>query len=114
FEIVGVVEDIRGINLQSQPGPMVYVPYWQRLRSSASLVVRTAMPPLAIASSVRSAIWQVDNQIPVAHVRTMEEVIAGSVAQRRFQLGLVLLFAISALALAGVGIYGVTAESMTR
>jgi hypothetical protein len=100
FEIVGVVADIRGINLQSQPGLMVYVPYWQRLRSSASLVVRTAMPPPVMASSVRSAIWQVDDQVPVAHVQTMEQLIAGSVAHRRFQLSLVLLFAISALALA--------------
>jgi predicted permease len=112
FEIVGVVADVRAISLQQKPGPMVYVPYWERLRSWASIVVRTNLNPSSVASAVRSAIWQVDDQVPVAHVKTMEQLIEGSVAQRRFQLGLVLLFALSALLLASIGIYGVVAESV--
>jgi hypothetical protein len=63
FEIVGVVADIRGISLTKQPGPMVYVPYWQRLRTRASIVVRTPVPPSTMAGAVRGAIWQVDDQV---------------------------------------------------
>lgn len=112
FEIVGVIADVRAISLQQKPGPMVYVPYWERLRPWASIVVRTNINPSSVASGVRSAIWQVDDQVPVAHVKTMEQLIEGSVAQRRFQLGLVLLFALSALLLASIGIYGVVSESV--
>ena len=70
------------------------------------------MSSATVASAVRIAIWQVDDQVPVAHVQTMEQLVEGSVAQRRFQLGLVLLFALSALLLASIGIYGVVAESV--
>lgn len=112
FEIVGVIADIRGISLQKQPGFMVYVPYWERLQTWTSLVIRTATNPSSVAPSVRSAIWQVDDQVPIARMRTMDELVNGSVSQQRFQLILVLLFALSALLLASVGIYGVVAESV--
>lgn len=113
FRIVGVVADIRGISLQEQPGLMVYVPYWERLQYQASLVVRTSAAPLSMASSMRSALWAIDDQVPIANLQTMEDVVAGSVAERRFQLGMILLFAVSALLLASIGIYGVVAESVT-
>lgn len=113
FEIVGVIADIRGISLQDQPGLMIYVPYWERLQYQAALTVRTTANPLSAVSSVRAGIWGIDDQIPIAHVQSMEEVVAGSVSQRRFQLGMILLFAISALLLASIGIYGVVAESVT-
>ncbi|HST21470.1 MAG TPA: FtsX-like permease family protein, partial [Blastocatellia bacterium] len=112
FEVIGVIADIRTISLQEKPGPMVYVPYWERLRPWASLVVRTTSNPTAIASGLRSAIWQIDNQVPITRLQTMEQLVDGSVAQRRFQLGLVSLFAISALLLASLGIYGIVAESV--
>ncbi len=112
FEVIGVIADIRTISLQQKPGLMVYVPYWERLRPWASLVVRTNSNPTAIASSLRSAIWQIDDQVPITRLQTMEQLVDGSVAQRRFQLGLVSLFAISALLLASLGIYGIVAESV--
>jgi predicted permease len=112
FEVVGLVADVRAISLQQKPGLMVYVPYWERLRPYASIAVRTNLSPTSVVSAVRSAIWQVDDQVPVAHVKTMEQLMEGSVAPRRFQLGLVLLFALSALLLASIGIYGVVAESV--
>jgi predicted permease len=113
-EVVGVTADIRSTSLDKDPVPIVYVPYWQRPRLSASLLVRTAMDPRGIAASVREAIHQVDADVPVPEMQTLQEVMSDSVAQRRFQTMLVMLFAAAALALAGFGIYGVVSYSVTR
>ena len=93
---------------------IIYVPIWQRPRSSASLLVRTAMDPRGIAAGLRAAIHQVDADVPVPEMQTLQEVMLDSVTQRRFQMTLVLLFAAAALALAGFGIYGVVSYSVAR
>jgi predicted permease len=113
-EVVGVTADIRSTSLDKDPVLMIYFPYWQRPRLSASLLVRTAMDPRAIAAGVRELIRQVDGDVPVPEMKTMEQVMSDSVAQRRFQMMLVILFAAAALALAGFGIYGVVSYSVTR
>ena len=113
-EIVGVTPDIRSTSLDKDPVLMLYVPYWQRARLTASLLVRTAMDPRAIASALRSAVWDVDSEVPLSAMKTMHEVMADSVAQRRVQMMLVIVFAASALALAGLGTYGVVSYSVTR
>ncbi len=114
-EVVGVTADIRGTSLDKDPVPIVYDPYWQwGGRLSASLLVRTAMDPRGIASGVRGAVRQVDAGVPVPEMRSMREVLSGSVAQRRFQMTLVTLFAAAALALAGFGIYGVVSYTVAR
>ena len=112
-EVVGVVADVRHA-IEKEAGLMVYVPYWVRQREQAFLVVRTAMDPRTVVPAVRSAVWRIDPEVPIADVRTMEQVVAGSLGQRRFQLGLVLLFAASALLLACIGIYGVVSEAVSR
>ncbi|MGH9761184.1 MAG: ABC transporter permease, partial [Blastocatellia bacterium] len=115
FEIIGVAADMRAGGLEREPRFMVYVPYWYRLRPVASIAVRTASTdPLSAASAVRSAIWRIEKEAPISNVKSMEEIVAGSVAERRFQLGLLLTFAGSALLLAAIGIYGVVAESVVR
>jgi len=76
--------------------------------------VRTAADPRALAAGVREAIWQVDSEVPVPRMRTLEEVLSDSVAQARFQMLLVAVFAAAALALAGFGIYGVVSYAVTR
>ena len=93
---------------------MLYIPYWQRPRLSASLLVRTSMDPRGIASALRSAVWSIDGEVTVPEVRTLEEVLSTSVAQRRFQMLLVVLFALAALALAAFGTYGVLSYAVTR
>jgi putative ABC transport system permease protein len=113
-EIVGVTPDIRSTSLAKDPVLMLYIPYWQRSRPAASLLVRTRVNPLAIAPAVRSAVWEVDSEVPVPEMKTMQEVMDDSVAQRRFQLVLVIVFASSALALAGLGTYGVVSYSVSR
>lgn len=115
MEVIGVVGDVRVASLDKEPGLAMYYPHWHgRVRSRASLLVRTAMDPLAAAGALRAAVWSVDPDVPVPEVRTMQEVVNASVAQRRFQMWLVAAFAIIALLLAAIGIYGVVSYSVAR
>jgi putative ABC transport system permease protein len=107
FEIVGVVGDIRAASLQNAPGMLVYVPYWFRSRTNFSVVARTAMDPVTTAPALRAAVRETDSDVPLAGIRTMQQVVSDSVSQRRFQMALVLLFACTALILASLGVYGV-------
>lgn len=112
IEVVGVVADVRGASLNHAPSNTLYVPYWQDSNSKMSLAVRTALPLGAIAPVLRAAVRQLDAEMPAPEVRTMEERMADSVAPRRFQMTLVLLFGAAALLLASLGIYGVMAYSV--
>jgi predicted permease len=113
-EVVGVTPDIRSTSLDKEPVLMLYVPYWQRSRLNTSLLVRTVMDPRAIAAALRSAVWEVDSEVPVPEINTMRQIMSDSVAERRFQMMLVIVFAVSALALAGLGTYGVVSYSVAR
>jgi putative ABC transport system permease protein len=113
-EVVGVAADVRSTSLDQDPVNMLYIPYWQRTRLSSSILVRTGMDPAGIASALRAAIWSVDSEAPVPEERTLDQVMSESVARRRFQMLLVLLFAAAALALAAFGTYGVVSYAVTR
>jgi predicted permease len=113
IEVLGVVGDVRGASLDRAPGLTVYVPYWQRRTwGGPSLAVKTAVEPLALSSSIQSVIHRIDAELPVPRFETMEEVLDESLAQRRFQMDLVLMFAATALLLATLGIYGVISYSV--
>ena len=114
IEVVGIAGDVRGVSLTKTPSLTVYLPYWQRNYGPVSLVVRTTAAPLAASSAIRTAIRAVDPELPVPAFRTMDEIVAESVANRRFQLTLVLLFGLTALLLAGLGIYGVVSYSVAQ
>jgi putative ABC transport system permease protein len=92
----------------------VYVPYWQIGRPGIAVVVRTAAAPLSIARAVRDAVHQLDSELPSPAVFTIDEIVDLLLAQRRFQLQLVLVFAASALLLTAIGVYGVISHSVTR
>lgn len=113
-EVVGITPDIRSTGLEDEPVNMLYVPYWQRPQYSCSLMVRTGMDPSGLAGVLRRTVWDVDSEVPVPEVRTMRQVLDRSVAQRRFQMLLVLLFAAAALALAAFGTYGVVSFVVAR
>lgn len=114
WEVIGVTPDIRSTGLEQTPVNMLYLPYWQRMWNNGSIMVRTAMDPASLSGVLRRAIWSVDSELPVPEVRTMQQVMAQSVAQRRFQMMLVLLFAAAALALAAFGTYGVVSFVVAR
>jgi predicted permease len=114
LEVVGVTPDIRSTGLEQEPVNMLYVPYWQRPQNVCSLLVRTGMDPTGLAGVLRRTVWAVDSELPVPEVRTMRQVMERSVAQRRFQMMLVLLFAAAALALAAFGTYGVVSFVVAR
>jgi putative ABC transport system permease protein len=106
-EIVGVVEDVRHAGYDSDPAPEMYFPYSQHSQSSIDLVVRTETDPMPLASAVERAIWAVDKDQPVTRIKTMERMMADSVAPRRLTVVLIGIFASLALVLATGGIYGV-------
>ncbi len=114
FTVVGVVADARTISLAKQDPMLVYVPYWYRCEPAAGLVVRTRQVPTEMADAIRQVIWSVDSSVPVPTVRTLDGVMADSVANQRFEMDLLFLFAISALSLAGLGIYGVITYSVVQ
>jgi predicted permease len=111
--VIGVVGDVR-ITLNRAPNLTVYLPYWQRDRADFALIVRTAMDPSAIAPALRSAIHGLDPELVVPRPAALADIVDASVRQRRFQMALVLGFALSALLLAAVGVYGVVSQAVAQ
>jgi putative ABC transport system permease protein len=114
LEIVGVVADAKLYGLDAPVEPAIYVPHMQRPSDSMGVVVRTAGDPAAMAPAVRGEILKLDPEQPVSNVRTMETVLADSLMLRRISMLLLTIFATLALTLATVGIYGLTAYSVSR
>jgi putative ABC transport system permease protein len=106
--IVGVVANVKHDSLDRAPMPMVYVPYYQVARArSMSMAVRGAAPPAQLLSSVREQVRGFEAGAPIDDVKTMRQIVAESLARSRFSALLLGGFAMVALALAAVGIYGV-------
>ena len=112
-EVIGIVGDVRS-DLPRPPVPIAYYPFWAWPALGAEVVVRTEGDPRAIADRLRQAVHRVDADVPVSRLRTMQDVLEASVAQRRFQLQLEAAFAVVALLLTAVGLYGVVAFSTAR
>jgi putative ABC transport system permease protein len=114
LEIVGVVGDIKMSSLDGEVRPAVYVPHTQLTLGFMTVVVRTEQDPLSLVSTVRQAVNSIDPQLPLADVMTMEEVVARTLARPRAVTALLTVFALLALVLAGVGVYGVMAYSVAQ
>jgi putative ABC transport system permease protein len=113
-EIVGVIKDVRRAALDAEPKPEMYFPFAQLPSTDAMLAVRTDGDPLSLVAAVRSEVQAIDKDQPVVLIHTMEELVAESASQRRFNMLLLAVFAGVALLLAAVGIYGVMSYSVEQ
>jgi len=112
--VVGVVANTRHQGQSHDIDSEIYVPYLQRPEASMQLAVRTAAHPASLASAVRAQVVAIDPEQPIYNVSTLEQTLSDSVAPQRFNMALLGIFASIALSLATVGIYGVTAFSVTQ
>jgi putative ABC transport system permease protein len=115
LQIVGVVGSVRHTGLESAPRPEIYLPFGQAHWPSAVMAVRTTLSdPTALTVAAQNAVWSVDKNVPLASVRTMDEVVAASVLQRKFTMLLLVIFAGMAVLLAAIGLYGVMSYSVSQ
>ncbi len=114
ISIVGVSGDVKQLGLDSGARPEVYFPYLQVAAPSMSIVVRSASEPSGLFNAVKSQIQMIDKDLPLDDVDTMQQILSDSNSGRRFNMLLLTVFAVVALALAIVGIYGVMSYTVTQ
>jgi putative ABC transport system permease protein len=111
-EVIGVVANQRERGLEADPTLTVYLPTYGSAPGSVDFAIHTAGNPTALTPSLRSMLKEIDPNLPLADVQTMDEIVSRSVAPRRFNMFLLSIFAGVALLLALVGVYGVLAYSV--
>jgi putative ABC transport system permease protein len=112
--IVGVAGNAKHFQLEEAPLDQVYVPFTQIPLIFTELVVRTNGDPMSVANAVRSAIWRVDRDQPVWRVRPVTQSIEGALGTRKFIMRLLASFAVLAVLLATIGVYGVMSYAVAR
>jgi len=112
--IVGVVGDMKSDGFDAATAPHIYLPAYQGPPYASVLFLRTNAAPGVLGDKIREEVQSFDSNLPLFSVRTMDEVIARSMAERRFALEILAIFAGVALLLAAIGIYGVMSYSFSR
>lgn len=112
--VVGVVAHVHNAGPQEEGEPQIYMPFLQRPQGALFVVARSAAEPLAIAPGLRNAVRAVDPDQPIRALRPMPELVRGAVARQRFNMILLSLFAVVALVLAIVGLYGMMAGLVSQ
>jgi len=113
-EIVGIVKDIRHSSLRTQPTPEMYAPYAQRPVAEMTLVARTSGDPLDLAGPGRDRIRSIDSSQPVGQIESVSNLVASSIAQPRANSALLTAFAVVALLLAMIGVFGLLAYDVAQ
>jgi predicted permease len=112
--IVAVVGGVRHDSLSAAPTAELYVPIEQQLVYATGLIVRTSGDPIALAPAIRQRIWDINPNVPISDVRTMDERFSASLQRPRLILGVLAVFAIAGLILGAVGMYGVVAYAVQQ
>lgn len=105
-EIIGVVGDVKASQLTKDITPEMYLPFEQTVVLSPKLVIRSAVDPVSLIPAVRAQVAQVDKNLPLYSVHTMDDIFSRSAARQRFQALLVSAFAVISLLLSAIGLYG--------
>jgi putative ABC transport system permease protein len=113
-QVIGVAADIRNHGLAADTQPQLYLPFRQLPWSSMNLLVRTAVPPLQMASAVRAQISAIDPEQPVTAIQTVDDLMDSGRAQPRFTMLLLAVFSITALALAAIGLAATLAWTVVQ
>ena len=114
YQIIGVVADVKYAQLDKNPEPTMYFAHKQKSFPWGYLAVRTTTDPLALAPEVRAQVRAIDPDVPVSKIKTMDQMISGTVAQPRLFALLLSIFAFVGLSLAAIGIYGVVSYSVAE
>jgi len=114
WQVVGVIADVKHFGAAEPVHPEVYRPFTQDGFPLVAFAVRTGQSPLALADSVRQAIWTVDKNLAITRVISMDNAVAQSSALRRVSMAILAFFALFALVLAAMGLYGVVAYLVTQ
>jgi putative ABC transport system permease protein len=113
-EVVGVVADVKLNGVDQETPLQAYLPLAQESASGLALVVRTEGVPLRLATTIEQTINEIDNDLPVFNARSMDQLLDGAIARQRLTMVLLTGFAVVALLLAAVGVYGVVSYSVSQ
>jgi putative ABC transport system permease protein len=112
--VVGIVSDTRRRSLDQPPRPAVYLPYTSFVLPYMGAMIRTDRGAAAVTPTIKSIVSQIDPDLPIGEVTTIEQIIADSTGEPRFRSYLIAGFALLALMLAGVGVYGLISFTVTQ
>jgi putative ABC transport system permease protein len=113
-EIIGVVADVQDDDLDGTVDPTSYMPYSQKLNRTMNLIIRGTQDPTQVVSAVRSEVRALDPLLPVSNVKTVSQMIDERISPKRLLTYILAVFALCALLLASIGIYGVMSYAVTQ